>query len=278
MASLIANILVFTVIATGHHIHTPMYFFLMNLSIIDIGSISITLPKAMANSFLNTRLISYYECAAQVFFLFFFLSSEWILLTIMAYDRYAAICDPLNYGRVMNRRFCFQMAMSAWIGGLLYGIVNVTSTFLITFCSRVINQFFCEVPHLLRLSCSNLYLIEIGVLIVASCICTCCLGFIAASYVYIFRTVLGITSVEGNSTCIPHLIVVSLFLTVGMIAHLKPASSSPSNWDLALSLMYTVVPPTLNPIIYTIRNKEIKAEISKVIYWAVHVNRKMAVF
>ncbi|XP_062992773.1 olfactory receptor 14A2-like [Elgaria multicarinata webbii] len=185
----------------------------------------------------------------------------------MAYDRYVAICDPLNYGRVMNRRFCFQLATSAWTGGFLYGIVHTSCTFLISFCSNVINQFFCEVPHLLILSCSNMYLAEIGAIGVSAVISAGCFAFIVVSYIHIFRAVIGMTSMGGKrkmfSTCIPHLTVVSLFFVLGMFEHLKPTSSSPSISDLAISLMYSVIQPTMNPVIYTMRNKEIKAALFK---------------
>lgn len=269
--ALTGNLLVITVIATSHHIHTPMYFFLMNLSIIDLGSISNILPKAMANALLNTRRIPYTGCAIQVFFLFFFIVSEIFLLTIMAYDRFIAICDPLHYGTVMNKRVCFQLTGGAWFLGFLYGIVHTCSTFIIPFCSNVISQFFCDVPQLLKLSCSNLYLIEVGIVVACFCVTAGCFVFIIISYVHIFRTVQRMTSMEGRrktfSTCIPHLMVVCLFIFSGAFAYLKPVSRSTSNWDLTVSLMYSVIQPTMNPIIYTIRNKEIKAELYKLFYW-----------
>ncbi|XP_053902686.1 olfactory receptor 14A16-like [Malaclemys terrapin pileata] len=268
LVALVGNLLIFMAIAFDHHLHTPMYFFLMNLSILDIGSISVTVPKSMANSLMNTKSISYAGCVAQVFFVFFLLRADFSLLTIMAYDRYVAICQPLHYDTMMNSRACVQMAASAWITGILFSALHTGNSFALTFCGgNMVDQFFCEIPQLLKLSCSDSYLSEFGVLAFSACLLLGCFIFIIVSYIQIFKSVLRIPSEQGRhkafSTCLPHLTVVSLVVFTGAFAYLKPTSSSPSALDLVVAVLYSVLPPIMNPIVYSLRNKEIKAALRR---------------
>ncbi|XP_067403987.1 olfactory receptor 14A16-like [Emydura macquarii macquarii] len=272
LAALMENLLIVTAVALDHHLHTPMYFFLMNLSILDLGSISVTMPKSMVNSLTNTRFISYPGCVAQVFLFVFFIVTEITLLTIMAYDRYVAICQPLHYERVMNRGACVQMAAGAWISGIVYSALHTGNTFRLPFCqSNVINQFFCEIPQLLKLTCSDSYLSEVGFIAFGVFIDISCFVFIIVSYVQIITTVLRIPSEQGRhkafSTCLPHLTVVSLLLFTGFFEYLNPISTAASNADLLVGVLYAVLPPVMNPIIYSMRNKEIKAALQKLIVW-----------
>ncbi|XP_065272282.1 olfactory receptor 14A16-like [Emys orbicularis] len=270
LAALMGNLLIFMAIAFDHHLHTPMYFFLMNLSILDLGSISVTVPKSMANSLMNTRSISYAGCVAQVFFLLFLVGADFSLLTVMAYDRYIAICKPLHYETIMNSRTCVEMAAGAWISGLLYSVLHTGNTFALTFCGgNMVDQFFCEIPQLLKLTCSDSYLSEVGVIAFSVCLLLGCFVFMIVSYVQIFKSVLRIPSQQGRhkalSTCLPHLTVVSLFVFTGIFAYLKPTSSSPSALDLVVAVLYSVLIPIMNPIVYSIRNKEIKASLRRLI-------------
>ncbi|XP_053902268.1 olfactory receptor 14C36-like [Malaclemys terrapin pileata] len=272
LAGMLGNPLIITAVALDHHLHTPMYFFLLNLSILDLGSISVTIPKSMANSLMNTRVISYPGCVTQVFLFFFFTATDLALLTIMAYDRHVAICQPLHYERVVNRRACVQMAASAWITSIVYSALHTGNTFRLPFCqSNVINQFFCEIPQLLKLTCSDSDLSEVGAIVLGAFLGLNCFVFIIVSYVQIFKTVLRIPSEQGRhkafSTCLPHLIVVSLLVCTASFAYLKPTSSSASGLDLMVGVLYSLVPPVMNPIIYSMRNKEIKAELKKLIVW-----------
>ncbi|KAM9120364.1 olfactory receptor 14A16-like [Pangshura tecta] len=272
LAALMENLLIITAIALDHHLHTPMYFFLMNLSVIDLGSISVNIPKSMANSLTHTRSISYAGCVAQVFFFVFLIGANLFLLTVMAYDRYVAICQPLHYQRVMNRRACVQMAASAWISGCLNSALHTGNTFALTFCGgNMVDQFFCEIPKLLKLTCSDSYLSEVQVLLFCACLGLSCFRLITFSYVQIFKTVLRIPSEQGRqkafSTCIPHLIMVTLSVFTGISAYLKPTSSSTLGLDLILALLYFTLPPVMNPVIYSIRNKEIKAALKKLTRW-----------
>ncbi|KFR03937.1 Olfactory receptor 14J1, partial [Opisthocomus hoazin] len=168
----------------------PMYFFLLGLSLIDLGSISTTVPKAMANSLWNNRAISYAGCAAQLFLFSFFIAAECCLLTIMAYDRYIAICKPLHYGTLLGSRACVHMAAAAWGSALLNALLHTVNTFSIPLCKgNAVDQFFCEVPHIFKLSCSESYLRELGFVAVSSSLSFGCFVCIVLSYVQIFRAV-----------------------------------------------------------------------------------------
>ncbi|XP_066485904.1 olfactory receptor 14A16-like [Tiliqua scincoides] len=269
LGAVMENLLIITVIIYSPHLHTPMYFFLANLSFQDIGSISVTVPKSVANSLMNTQVISYSGCVSQVFFLVFFMISHFYLLGVMAYDRYVAICNPLHYETLMNKKTCIQLATSAWTGGLLYSILYTGSTFTLEFCSNVIYQFFCEIPQLLKVSCSGLYLAVIWAITCGTGLCFIYFSVVVFSYVRIIKAVLRIPSSKGKqkafSTCLPHLIVISLFLVSGTFAYLKPISSSPSAFDLFTSILYCMVPPVMNPLIYSMRNTELKTALWKLI-------------
>ncbi|XP_066840646.1 olfactory receptor 14C36-like [Anser cygnoides] len=245
-----------------------MYFFLLNLALLDLGSISASVPKAMANFLWDTRAISYPGCAVQLFLLVFLISAELSLLTIMAYDRYIAICQPLHYGTLLGTRACATMAAAAWGSGFLHAVLHTANTFSLPLCNgNSLNQFFCEIPQILKLSCSDSYLREVHVLVVTAFLFGSCFIFIALSYVQIFRAVLKIPSQQGRhkafSTCLPHLAVVSLFMSTIMFAHLKPPSISSPSLDLVLAVLYAVVPPAVNPLIYSMRNQELKNAIWK---------------
>ncbi|XP_074994686.1 olfactory receptor 14J1-like [Calonectris borealis] len=272
LAALLGNGLIITAIACDHRLHTPMYFFLLNLSLLDLGSISTTVPKAMANSLWDTRVISYAGCAAQLFFFVFFISAEVCLLTVMAYDRYVAICHPLHYGTLLGSRACVHMAAAAWASGFLNALLHMANTLSLPLChGNAVDQFFCEIPQILKLSCSHSYLREVGLLVVGVCLLFGCFVFIVVSYVEIFRAVLRIPSEQGRhkafSTCLPHLAVVSLFVSTAMFAYLKPPSISSPSLDLVVSLLYSVVPPAVNPLIYSMRNQELKDALWKLAQW-----------
>ncbi|KAM6076512.1 olfactory receptor 14C36-like [Chlamydotis macqueenii] len=263
LAALLGNGLIITAIACDHRLHTPMYFFLLNLSVLDLGCISTTVPKAMANSLWDTRAISYSGCATQAFLFIFFLSAEYWLLTVMAYDRYIAICKPLHYGTLLGSRACVHMAAGAWGSGFLNALLHTANTFSLPLCQgNAVDQFFCEIAQILKLSCSETYLREFQLLAFSAFVFVGCFVFIFVSYVQIFRAVLRIPSEQGRhkafSTCLPHLAVVSLFLSTAMFAYLKPPSISSSSLNLLVAALYSLVPPALNPLIYSMRNQELK--------------------
>ncbi|KAM6451742.1 olfactory receptor 14A16-like [Liasis olivaceus] len=262
------NFPLITAVAFDHHLHTPMYFFLMNLTLQDIGSVSVIVPKVIFNCLMNTRYISYSGCVAQVFLFLFFLASDVPLLTVMAYDQYVANCNPLQYELVMNRKACIKMVGSAWIASVLNAILHTTETFITPFCSNSINQFYCEIPHLFKIACSDSYLVQIGAVVFSISLASGCFVFIIATYVEIISSVLRIPSVQSRkkafSTCLPHLIVITIFVFTACFAYLRPLSNTPSNLDFIITMMYSIFPPILHPLIYSMQNKDIKIALSKI--------------
>ncbi|XP_069738010.1 olfactory receptor 14J1-like [Phaenicophaeus curvirostris] len=270
LAALLGNSLIITTVACDQQLHTPMYLFLLHLSLLDLGSISTTVPKSMANSLWDTKAISYSGCVAQVFLYVFLISAEYFLLIVMSYDRYIAICKPLHYGTLLGSRACVHMAAAAWGAGFLTALLHTASTFSLPLCKdNAMDQFFCEIPQILKLSCSHSYFREICLLVVGVLVAFGCFVFIVVSYVQIFRAVLKIPSEQGRhkafSTCLPHLAVVSLFISTGMFSDMKSPSISSPSLDLVVSFLYSVVPPALNPLIYSLRNQQLKGAMRKLI-------------
>ncbi|XP_005310459.2 olfactory receptor 14A16-like [Chrysemys picta bellii] len=270
LAALMGNLLIITAIALDHHLHTPMYFFLGNLSFLDVCYISVTVPKSMVNSLNNTRLISFSGCAAQLYFGITFAFAEVTLLTAMAYDRYVAICHPLRYRVIMTRGACAQMAAGSWISSCIYSLCHTANTFLLPFCqSNVVDQFFCDIPQLLKLSCADTSANEIVVIVLSALVGLFFFISIFVSYIHIFSAVLRIPSAQGRykafSTCLPHLVVFSLFISTGIYTYLRPGSASSPYQGMLAAVLYTVVSPIINPLIYSLRNQEIKEALGKIL-------------
>ncbi|NXR39960.1 O14AG protein, partial [Zosterops hypoxanthus] len=186
--------------------------------------------------------------------------------TIMCYDRYVSICKPLHYGTLLGSRACAHMATAAWATAFLNALLHTANTFSLPLChGNALGQFFCEIPQIIKLSCSKSYLRELGIIVVGICLAFGCFVFMVFSYVQIFRAVLRIPSEQGQhkafSTCLPHLAVLFLFVSTSFVSYLKPPSISSPSLDLALSVLYSVVPPALNPLIYSLRNQELKAAV-----------------
>ncbi|XP_062457310.1 olfactory receptor 14A16-like [Rhea pennata] len=235
----------------------------------------------MNNSLWSTRSISYSGCAAQVFLFVFLFAAEHSLLTVMAYDCYVAICKPLHYGTIMGRRACVRMAAAAWASGFLYALLHTANTFSIPLCQGMtVDQFFCEISQILKLSCADSYLREVGLTVVSLCLVFGCFVFIVLSYVQIFRAVLRIPSEQGQhkafSICLLHLAVISLFVSTSFFAYLKPSSVSSPALNLVVAVQYAVVPPTLNPLIYSLRNKELQDTLRRMISWTFFSSSKIA--
>ncbi|XP_027716959.1 olfactory receptor 14C36-like [Vombatus ursinus] len=262
-ASLMGNLFIVIITTIDRRLHTPMYFFLRNLSIVDACFISVTVPQASINSLMNSRAISVTGCAAQIFLMIFMAYVEFTLLTVMACDRYVAICQPLLYPVIMSPQVCMQMTLTCLFTGILYAGFHTGYTFQLSFCkSNVIHQFFCDIPSLLKISCSETFSNTLSLFGSVLVIGISCFAIIIASYIRIFSTVLRFPVKEDQrkafSTCVPHIIVVSLFLISSSYVHLQPPSDSGSLKDIIISIFYSIVPPFLNPIIYSLRNKQIK--------------------
>ncbi|XP_054984610.1 olfactory receptor 14J1-like [Sorex araneus] len=269
LLALAGNMLIITTTSLDDSLQSPMYFFLKHLSFLDLCYISVTVPRFIYNSFTHRGNISLWQCILQCFALLTCSSAEMAMLTVMSYDRYVAICLPLRYEIIMDIRTCVHGVTGVWVSGTLSGVMHTAATFSIHFCGpRMIHQFFCDIPQLLKLSCSTEFMSEIDVTLFTALLAFLCFLFIGFSYVHIFSSVLRMPSAEGRakafSTCLPHLVVVILFLSAGAIEYFKPHSNSPSALDMLLTIMYSVVPPALNPVIYSLRNRTIKLALRKV--------------
>ncbi|XP_063158415.1 olfactory receptor 14A16-like [Candoia aspera] len=269
LMTITGNFLIISAVALDSHLHTPMYFFLMNLALQDLGSVSVIIPKAVLNLVMNRRYISYSGCVAQVLLFVFFLGSDVGILTVMAYDRFVAICNPLKYDMIMSRKICTKMVGSVWITSFFNAVLNTMGTFANHFCSNTINQFYCEIPQLLKFACSDLYVVEIGYIIFTLTLIFGCFVFIIVTYVQIFSVVSKIPSVQGRkkafSTCFPHLTVFSIFLFSSSFAYLRPQSDKPLHLDFIITIMYSIILPMLNPLIYSMRNKDIKVALARIL-------------
>ncbi|XP_069323602.1 olfactory receptor 2M3-like [Eulemur rufifrons] len=249
-------------------LHTPMYILLSHLSLIDLALISTTVPKTAIISFSGKRNISKVACGTQIFFFFALGGAECLLLTMMSYDRYVAICNPLRYSVLMSPRICLQMALVSWGGGALNSLINTIYTMHFPFCgSREIHHFFCEMPAVLKLSCEDTSLYEMVVSGICIVFVLLPLGLIMSSYMLIFLTVLRMNSPAGRrkavATCSSHLAVVSLYYGPALIIYMTPHSFHTSEQDEILSLINTICTPMLNPLIYSLRNKEVLAALRK---------------
>ncbi|KAM9197853.1 LOW QUALITY PROTEIN: uncharacterized protein PS065_018056 [Dugong dugon] len=271
LAALMGNLLIFTFTTVDQHLQTPMYFFLKNLSLIDMCYISVTVPKSVMDSLTNSHSISFLGCASQLFLVIFFAGTENVLLIVMSYDRHAAICLPLQYEIIMNRGACVQMVTASWLSGCGYGSIHVAGTFSVNFCgSNVVHrfflhEFFCDVPSLLTLACPGEQILEYVFIIARFSFAFLCFLFMIASYVHIFSSVLKIPSAQGKfrtvSTCMPHLTVMTLFLFSGIVTYLGINCKSASSLNLLMPVLYSMLPPSLNPVMHSLRNKDMKEDM-----------------
>ncbi|XP_036621117.1 olfactory receptor 14I1-like [Trichosurus vulpecula] len=270
LAALMGNLLTIAAIITDPHLHCPMYFFLRNLSLLDICTISVTLPKFIVNSLSGTQSLSLLGCAAQIFFCLLFSATEFALLVAMSYDRFVAICHNLHYGIIMTPARCVWAAVGSWLSRLIYSSLHTGNMFRLPFSgSNVIHQFFCDVPHVLKVSASDVFNTEFILIVASSCSLLFCFAFLIASYARIFSSVLKISSVEGCykaiSTCSPQLIILILFLISVMTAVLKDTSDTSPIQNLLIAMIYTIIPPFMNPIIYSLRNQKVTIAMGKMI-------------
>ncbi|XP_030042524.1 olfactory receptor 1509-like [Microcaecilia unicolor] len=260
------NLLIMVTVHVDPRLHSPMYFFLSNLSFLDLCYATVTVPRSLVDFLSRSKTISFNECITQLFFLHFFAGTECFLLTLMAYDRYVAICNPLRYTTVMNRRVCFQLVASTWLASFAHSFTQALLTFQLPFCGpSKINHFFCDVHPLSVLACSSVFIIEVVMIANSGMISVSCFVILLASYTGILSTILKIRSADGRrkafSTCASHLTVVTLFFAPCVFMYMRPSMTFPA--DKVVSVFYTVVTPLLNPIIYTLRNEEVKTAIKR---------------
>ncbi|XP_068964115.1 olfactory receptor 5B2-like [Petaurus breviceps papuanus] len=263
LITLVGNLGIIALISSESCLHTPMYFFLSNLSLVDFGYSSAVTPKVIAGILTGDKVISYNGCATQLFFFGAFAVTESFLLASMAYDRHAAICKPLHYTTTMTLTVCAFLASGAYICAFLTSSIVVGNMFSLSFCrSNIVHHFFCDIPPLLILSCSDIHIIELEFFILGSFNALFPFLVIFASYLLIFITILKIHSAEGRqkafSTCASHLTAVSIFYGTIIFMYFQPSSSHSMDSEKIVSVFYTMVIPMLNPLVYSLRNKDVK--------------------
>ncbi|XP_074083780.1 olfactory receptor 5B2-like [Macrotis lagotis] len=270
LITLVGNLGMIALIFQDPRLHTPMYFFLSNLSLVDFGYSSAVTPKVMAGFFPGDKIISYNGCATQLFFFLGLITSENYFLAVMAYDRHAAVCKPLHYTTLMTSSICTRLAIGCYVYGFFTSAVLTGNTFILHFCkSNVVHHFFCDIPPLMALSCSDMHINEMIVVYIASFNCFIAFSIILISYTVILITILKMHSAESRqkafSTCASHLIAVSIFYGTVIFMYLQPSSSHSMDTDKVASVFYTMIIPMLNPLVYSLRNKEVINAFKKVI-------------
>ncbi|XP_044839569.1 olfactory receptor 5A1-like [Mauremys mutica] len=270
LITLLANMVIMLAIRADPHLHTPMYFFLSHLSFVDICYSSAIVPNMLVHFLAEHKTISVNSCIAQMFFIFMPAVTEVYILSAMAYDRYAAICDPLRYVDTMSKGICFQLVSGAWVIGFIDALLNTIFALKLHFCGpNQINHFSCELPSLLRLSCTETLTNQVMLFTSAVILGSSSFLLMLISYIYIISTILRMRSAEGRhkafSTCSSHLIVVGLLYLTGFFQYTKPSSVSSVVLDEIFSIQYSILTPMLNPIIYSLKNKEVKTAIGKML-------------
>ncbi|KAM8934154.1 olfactory receptor 10A7-like [Pelodytes ibericus] len=266
---LLFNSLIIIVTITDNGLQTPMYFFITNLSILDICFSTSGVPRMLKDMLSVKKTISFAECATQMYIGLSLGETECILLAIMAYDRYIAICYPLHYTVIINRNYCIKIASGTWICGFVLSLTHVVLTCNVDFCGpNEINHVICEVPEVLALGCGNTELIDFMFFVVGIFILMIPITFIIISYIRIIHAILKISSFDGQmkafSTCGSHVIVVTIFYGSAMATYMKPRSKTSPTTDKIFAVFYGIITPLMNPLIYTLRNREVKTALSKI--------------
>nr|AAI41016.1 Olfactory receptor 325 [Mus musculus] len=270
LMALSGNALLILLILSDTHLHTPMYFFISQLSLMDMMYISVTVPKMLMDQVLGSHKISAAACGMQMFLYLTLAGSEYLLLAAMSYDRYVAICHPLRYPVLMNHRVCLLLMSVCWILGSLDGFMLTPITMTFPFCgSREIHHFFCEVPAVTKLSCSDTWLYETLMYVCCVLMLLIPVTVISGSYTSILLTVLRMNSAEGRkkalATCSSHMTVVTLFYGAAVYTYIFPASLHTPEKDMVVSVFYTILTPLLNPLIYSFRNKNVTEAMKKLL-------------
>ncbi|ELK05050.1 Olfactory receptor 10AG1 [Pteropus alecto] len=267
---LMGNSFIIIITKVDFSLQTPMYFFLRNFSSSEICYVSVTVPRLLIDLCRQNRKISFLACATQMYFFLVLGATDCFILTVMAYDRYVAICNPLLYPLIMNNRLCVQLVAGCWMTGISVHVGFTYQIFSLPFCrSHQLNHFFCDVPPVLKLVCGDTFMTEMLIDVVTVVVVAILFMLILGSYVKIILTILKLPSAIGRakafSTCSSHLMVVALFFGSGVIAYLRPKSGHSTVMDKFLSLFYTTLTPVFNPIIYCLRNKEVMAALRKIL-------------
>ncbi|XP_078543239.1 olfactory receptor 5V1-like [Lissotriton helveticus] len=268
VTTLAGNILIITVIHLDAHLHTAMYYFISNLSFLDSCFSTVTVPKMLVDLLAEKKTISFSSCMIQLYFFAGLITVECLLLAAMAYDRYVAICHPLHYSSIMDERACSWLAAGLWAAGHIYSAVHVILMSRLSFCrSKEIQHFFCDIPPLLKLSCSDTFINILVIFTLGGFLASGALLTMTVSYTYIITTIMKIKSSEGRSkafsTCASHLTVVIIFYASLLFTYFRPTTNTSFYIDRFVSVVYTILTPMVNPMIYSLRNTEMKKAVRK---------------
>ncbi|XP_053551436.1 olfactory receptor 5V1-like [Bombina bombina] len=266
LLTLLGNLMILSAIISDYHLHTPMYFFLSNLSVLEMCYTTITVPNILSIILTNNNQISFRACICQVYLFTLCATTECIILALMAYDRYVAICLPLRYRLIMSRHLCLQLSSTAWMSGIVNSVIQSLPTSRLPFCNiNKIYRLYCEVQPLLQLSCSDTSLNKMLTSASATIFGVGFMTFILISYIFIIAAILKIPSLAGRkkafSTCTSHITVVTMYYGALIFMYLRPKSSDSGRMDSAVSAVYCMVIPVLNPFIYSLRNKDVKCSL-----------------
>ncbi|XP_058400933.1 putative olfactory receptor 8G3 [Diceros bicornis minor] len=270
VVTVVGNLGMITLIGLSSHLHMPMYCFLSSLSFIDLCHSTVIIPKMLANFVTQKNIISYPECMTQLYFFIIFAIAECHMLAAMAYDRYVAICNPLLYNVIMSYRICLWLTVGVYILGIVGSTVHTSFMLRLFFCkTNVINHYFCDLFPLLELSCSSIYISELLVLVLSAFNILTPALTILTSYIFILSSILQIHSIEGRSkafsTCSSHISAVAIFFGSAAFMYLQPSSVSSMDQGKVSSVFYSIIVPLLNPLIYTLRNKDVKFALKKIL-------------
>ncbi|XP_077323648.1 olfactory receptor 1G1-like [Lithobates pipiens] len=278
LMTLLINLLIIYLVFTDSQLHNPMYFFLGNLAFLDTSYSSVTAPKMLYDLVTQNRSITIPACTAQIFFFIYFACAELFLLSAMSYDRFVAVCHPLRYVQIMSKRFCAYMASVVWVLSFFYSLVHTLFSLRLTFCGpNTIHNFFCDLPHLFQISCTDTYINILVILMVGGGLGLGAFAITFLPYVHIFNTVLRIQTKFGKmkafSTCTSHLAVVFIFYGSIIFIYFIPTTSNLFTVNRVVSVLYALINPLLNPLIYSIRNKDLKRALLKALHLLNKLNR-----
>ncbi|XP_029431464.1 olfactory receptor 13G1-like [Rhinatrema bivittatum] len=270
MLALLGNIVISTIITIDIRLHTPMYFFLINLSILDICCTTAAIPKILQINLSEEKTLSFSGCISQLFIFSLAVGTELMLLTVMAIDRYVAICIPLHYATIMSKRTCVLLVTAVWLVGVINSITHTSLILKLKFCQHnILDHFYCEITPVLKVACSDTYINNAVVILADVLTGMVCFLLTVISYTYIILAILKIRSAEKKkkafSTCASHLTVVTLFYGGVIYTYVRPGFSSHLEADKVISAVYAIISPVLNPIIYSLRNKEVISALRKLV-------------
>ncbi|XP_060100493.1 olfactory receptor 1G1-like [Heteronotia binoei] len=270
LVTVLGNLMIFTLIQLDPSLRTPMYYFLSHLSILDICISSVTVPKILVNFLYQRQTISYNQCLAQMFFLSSFTGTEAAMLAVMAYDRYVAICKPLHYSHLMSPKVCTILAMATWIWGALNSTLHTALSTTLSFCgANQIHHIYCDLPPLMKIACNDAHINELVIHIATLFVGGGPFFFIILSYVFILSSILKIRSANTKrkafSTCASHVTVVIIYFGNGMLNYNRPSAGYSLGIDTLVSTMFCIITPMVNPLIYSLRNKDVKGAFRKVL-------------